>query len=81
MFTDIEDEIQFAQPFRIAFVEFLQSFGPTELETLKVDRSDKGYVRSAGDFIMRMTYHEAVHTGQVLAYLRTLALPRPNIWD
>jgi uncharacterized damage-inducible protein DinB len=80
-FTTIEAEIQFAQPFRIAFVEFLQSFGPAELETVKVERSDKGYIRSAGEFIMRMAYHEAVHTGQLLAYLRTMGVPRPNVWD
>ena len=34
-FTTIEDEIQFAQPFRMALVELLQSLGPTELETRK----------------------------------------------
>jgi uncharacterized damage-inducible protein DinB len=80
-FTSIEDEIHFAQPFRMSFVKFLESFGPAELETVRVDRSDKGYIRSAGDFIMRMAYHEAVHTGQLLVYLRTMGVSRPNVWD
>jgi hypothetical protein len=30
---------------------------------------------------LRMAYHEAVHTGQLLAYLRAMGIPRPNIWD
>jgi len=80
-FTTIEDEISFADPFRSALLQFVESFAPEELDTVKVDRSDKGYVRSAGDFILRMTYHEAVHTGQLLGYLRLMGVARPDIWD
>jgi hypothetical protein len=80
-FTSIEDEISFANPFRTAFLDLVHSFEPQELDTVKIDRSDKGYVRSAGDFILRMAYHEAVHAGQLLSYLRMLDIRRPNIWD
>jgi uncharacterized damage-inducible protein DinB len=80
-FTTIDDEIAFSAPFRAALVRLVQSIRPEELRTLKVDRSDKGYVRAVGDFILRMGYHEAVHTGQLLAYLRAMGVPRPNIWD
>jgi len=30
--------------------------------------------------LLRIAYHEAVHTGQLLSYLRTLGLERPMIW-
>ena len=80
-FTTIEDEISFADPFRKALLQLVESYAPEELDTVKVDRSDKGYVRSAGDFILRMTYHEAVHTGQLLGYLRLMGAARPAIWD
>ena len=80
-FTTIDDEIAFSLPFRTTLVRLVQSIGPEELTTLKVDRSDKGYVRPVGDFILRMAYHEAVHAGQLLAYLRAMGVPRPNIWD
>lgn len=80
-FTTIGDEVAFSAPFRATLVRLVQSIRPEELTTLKVDRSDKGYVRPVGDFILRMGYHEAVHTGQLLTYLRAMGVPRPNIWD
>jgi hypothetical protein len=79
--TSVEDEISFAAPFRKTFLDLVQSLGPEELDTLKVDRSDKGYIRPVGDFILRIAYHEAVHTGQLLSYLRMMNAARPNIWD
>jgi len=80
-FTTIDDEIAFSLPFRATLVGLVQSIGPEELTELKVDRSDKGYARPLGDFILRMGYHEAVHTGQLLGYLRVMGVRRPNIWD
>jgi uncharacterized damage-inducible protein DinB len=80
-FTTIDAEIAFSAPFRATLVRLVQSMPPEALTTLTVDRSDKGYVRPVGDFILRMAYHEAVHTGQLLAYLRAMNAPRPSIWD
>ena len=80
-FTTIENEIEFAIPHRAALLDLVRSFRSEELNTVMIDRSDKGYVRAAGDFLLRMSYHEAVHTGQLLAYLRAMDVPRPNIWD
>ncbi|MBJ8050318.1 DinB family protein, partial [Bacillus cereus group sp. N18] len=31
--------------------------------------------------LMRIAYHEGVHTGQMLDYMRTMKIERPNIWD
>jgi uncharacterized damage-inducible protein DinB len=80
-FTTIEDEIQFAGPYRTALLDFVRSLGSEELTTITIDRTDKGYVRSAGDFLLRMAYHEAVHAGQLLGYLRTAGVQRPHVWD
>ncbi len=80
-YTNIEAEIAFADPYRKEFLNLSGSYTSEELSAMKVDRSDKGYVRSAGDFILRMAYHESVHTGQMLGYLRMMNVPRPNIWD
>lgn len=46
-----------------------------------IDRSDVGYRRLLGDMLLRVAYHEAVHAGQLLDYLRTACVERPNIWD
>jgi uncharacterized damage-inducible protein DinB len=80
-FTSIDDEIAFSRPFRTTLVNLIQSIGAEELATVGVDRSGRGYVRPVGDFNLRMAYHEAVHAGQLLAYLRAMGAPRPNIWD
>jgi uncharacterized damage-inducible protein DinB len=77
----IEDEIAFSQPYRQAFLEMVRSLRADELSIVQIDRSDVGYVRSLGDFLMRIAYHEAVHTGQMLQYMRMIPIPRPMIWD
>jgi uncharacterized damage-inducible protein DinB len=80
-YTDVAAETAFAEPYRKEFLELISSYTAEELNTRKVDRADKGYVRTAGDFILRMAYHESVHAGQLLGYLRLMNVPRPNIWD
>lgn len=78
---DINSEIEFAEPFRQEFFTLIGSYTPTQLAENKIDRSDAGYVRPLGDFILRIAYHEAVHSGQLLSYLRMMRAPVPKIWD
>lgn len=80
-FTDISDELKIAEPHRKEFLALVKSYAPEELSNRRIDRSDVGYVRTYGDFILRIAYHETVHAGQMLGYLRTMNAPRPNIWD
>ena len=80
-YTDVAAEIAFAEPYRQEFLKLIGSYTAEELTTRKVERTDKGYVRTAGDFMLRIAYHESVHAGQLLGYLRLMDVPRPNIWD
>ena len=80
-FTDISDELKIAEPYRKEFLALVKSYAREELASRKIDRSDVGYVRTYGDFILRIAFHETVHAGQLLNYLRTMNAPRPNIWD
>ena len=80
-YTSVEEELAFAEPYRRETLELVRSYSPEDLRAKKVDRSDVGYVRGAGDFILRMAYHESVHAGQLLGYLRSMGAARPNIWD
>ena len=80
-YTDVSAELEIAEPYRKEFLNLVKSYSPEELANRKIDRSDVGYVRTYGDFILRISYHEAVHAGQLLDYLRTTNVPRPNIWD
>ncbi|HJP87360.1 MAG TPA: DinB family protein [Gemmatimonadaceae bacterium] len=80
-FTSVDDEIAFAAPFRVEFEQMVSGFSDAELEATVIDRSDVGYQRRLGDFLLRAIYHEAVHCGQLLGYLRSMGAARPKIWD
>lgn len=80
-FTSVYDELEYAKPYRKAFIDTIKSFSEVDLENLKIDRSDSGYIRDLGDMLLRVGYHESIHTGQLLDYLRTAGVPRISIWD
>jgi len=80
-FTTLEDEIKNAQPYREKFLKMVHSFTAKELDEVYITRKEKKQHRKLGDYLLRMAYHEAVHTGQLLDYLRTINAPRANIWD
>jgi uncharacterized damage-inducible protein DinB len=80
-FSTVHAELNFAEPYRNHFLETVKSFSEEDLTNIKIDRSDVGYVRSLGDMLLRIAYHESVHIGQVLDYLRTAQVPRIRVWD
>jgi len=80
-YTTIEDEIEFARPYRQEFESLVSSIPAEDLTAVTIDRPDAGYKRQLGDFVLRVAYHEAVHCGQLLGYLRTMGADRPGIWD
>jgi uncharacterized damage-inducible protein DinB len=80
-FASIDDEINFASPYRSEFLQTVSSFTERDLTAIVIDRSDVGYTRTLGDMLLRVAYHESVHTGQLLQYLRMLDAERANIWD
>lgn len=59
----------------------ISTFSDEDLTCIQIDRSDVGYIRSLGDMLMRIGYHESVHAGQLLQYLRTMEVARPKVWD
>ena len=80
-FGSVEDELAFAAPYRKEFEGMVSSLSDDDLESIEIDRSEVGYKRKLGDFLLRAIYHEAVHCGQLLGYLRTMGVPRPKVWD
>jgi uncharacterized damage-inducible protein DinB len=80
-YTSIVDEIEFAKPYRQSFFEMVYSFSDQDLTEVEIIRVELGQRRKLGDFLLRVAYHEAVHTGQMLSYLRTLGVDRPRVWD
>src|SRR2546423_15669420 len=55
-YTDVAAEIAFAEPYRKEFLSLVDSYTAEELTSKKVDRSDKGYARTVGDFLHRIAY-------------------------
>ncbi len=80
-FTSVDDELKNAQPFREKFLKMVHSFSLKELDEEYITRKEKNQHRKLGDYLLRVAYHESVHTGQLLGYLRTLNAPRAAIWD
>jgi len=80
-YFDVSDELSFAQPFRDKFIHTLKSFSAQDLTAIEIVRSEVGQKRKLGDYLLRIAYHESVHTGQILSYLRTLNIDRPKVWD
>jgi DinB superfamily len=80
-YTNLQDELDFAKPFRDKFLAAVKEFTPLDLSTIEIVRIEKNQRRFLGDYLQRIAYHEAVHTGQMLGYLRTLRIEMPSIWD
>lgn len=79
--TSVKSEINMSLPYFNDFIKYVESSSSEELEERLIDRSDVGYQRYMGDMLLRIAYHDAVHTGQLLQYLRMVGLERPKIWD
>lgn len=80
-YSTVDNELKNAQPYREKFLKMANSFSLKELEEVHIIRKEKKQDRKLGDYLLRIAYHESVHTGQLLDYLRTIKAPRPNIWD
>ncbi|WP_462253305.1 DinB family protein [Ferruginibacter sp.] len=80
-YNSIEDELKNAQPYREKFLKMVNSFTIKDLDEVYITRKQIGQHRKLGDYLLRIAYHEAVHTGQLLDYLRTVKTVRPKIWD
>jgi uncharacterized damage-inducible protein DinB len=80
-YYSVDDELKNAQPYREKFLKMVNGFTTKELGDTYIIRKELGQRRKLGDYLLRIAYHEAVHTGQLLNYLRTAKIARPKIWD
>ncbi len=77
----VQDELAFAAPYRSAFLDTIATFSEDELAGATVIHPGNGKPYVLGDYLLRIGYHESVHTGQFLSYLRDMGVERPFIWD
>lgn len=80
-YINIAHELKFAENYRSDFLNMIKNLNEVDLENITINRTEVNQCKKLGDYLNRMLYHEAVHTGQILGYLRTLGVKRPEIWD
>jgi uncharacterized damage-inducible protein DinB len=80
-YADLNKELSIAKKYRTDFLNMIQALSEPDLENVKIERREVGQSKKLGDYLNRIAYHESVHTGQMLGYLRTIGIERPKIWD
>lgn len=80
-YSDLKNELDFSQKYRVEFLNMVNELNESELEDIRIERKEVGQSKKLGDYLNRIAYHESVHTGQLLDYLRTIGIERPQIWD
>ncbi len=80
-YIDLKNELGIAKKYRDSFIAMIKALNESDLEHIRIERSEVGQSKNLGDYLNRIAYHESVHTGQMLGYLRTLGIKRPQIWD
>ncbi|MCB0663922.1 MAG: DinB family protein [Saprospiraceae bacterium] len=80
-FISVSDEIAFAAPYRKAFLDSIRQFSDLHLDQTEIIHPGNGKKKPLRKYLLRIGYHEAVHAGQFLSYLRGMDIDRPQIWD
>lgn len=80
-YSDLKNELEISKKYRTEFLNMISGLKESDLENVIIDRKEVGQSKKLGDYLNRIAYHEAVHTGQILSYLRTIGIERPQIWD
>jgi len=80
-FTTIAAEIAFSTAYHEQFIQGLRNYSAQDLAEIEIIREERNQRRKLGDYLLRIAYHESVHAGNLLSYLRILNIERPDIWD
>ena len=80
-YSDLKNELKFSEKYRNEFLNMISGLKESDLESIRIERKEVGQSKKLGDYLNRIAYHESVHTGQLLDYLRTAGIERPIIWD
>lgn len=80
-YTNVHDEIDRFRPYHEQFIAFVVSLDIKDFDSKLIKWPHRPIERYLGDALERKSYHDAVHTGQLLQYLRMLQIERPDIWD
>ena len=80
-YIDVQHELYIAAEYHNRFIAMIKDLSEADLSEIKIERREVGQSKILGDYLNRIAYHESVHTGQMLNYLRQLKVDRPQVWD
>ncbi|MET2984091.1 DinB family protein [Aureibaculum conchae] len=80
-YSNLKRELDFSEKYRADFLNMIGELKDSDLENIRIERKEVGQSKKLGDYLNRIAYHESVHTGQLLSYLRTNGIDRPQLWD
>lgn len=80
-YIDVQHELDIAAEYHNRFIAMIKDLSEADLSEIKIERREVGQSKILGDYLNRIAYHESVHTGQMLNYLRQLKVDRPQVWD
>ncbi len=80
-YLDLKYELEFCKKYRTDFLDMIRGLKAPDLNYIRIERKEVGQSKKLGDYLNRIAYHESVHTGQLLGYLRTIGIERPQVWD
>lgn len=80
-YSALKNELEFAEKYHTDFIKMISNLNEADLENIRIERKEVGQSKTLGDYLNRIAYHESVHTGQMLDYLRTAGVERAKIWD
>ncbi|MEM9024233.1 MAG: DinB family protein, partial [Bacteroidota bacterium] len=71
-YGDLKQELDFAQPFRMAFMHRLATFHDQDLNVVILETGSHNGTKTLGEHLDQMIHHETLHLGEMAGYLRTL---------
>ena len=80
-YSSLKSELDFSKKYRTDFLNLIGELKDSDLASVTIERKEVGQSKELGDYLNRIAYHESVHAGQLLSYLRTIRIDRPQIWD
>ena len=80
-YSNLKNELNLAESYRFDFLTMIKKLNESDLKNVMIERKEVGQSKKLGDYLNRIAYHESVHTGQILSYLRAIGINRPLIWD
>ena len=81
VYESIRQEIVKGKDSLLPMLQLINTTSNDDYEQVIINRTDKKFTMNLNNFLTRICYHEAYHTGQLVALLRDNNIEVPTIWN